>query len=277
MSKANAARSEATEACSALRRTLQAAGINCSDPVVDDADGRLITHIKYMAGPAAATMAALLRAGSDLHAEAPPSPPYFVDLMSREETVPLRDKLAEELARVGVDGLTPVVDHPRGGGAIMHIKDLEIPAVTKLTSLLDVGMREYVATAEVLHGLFLAHGLDAYPPLPEPAVAGLHICLGEISVHGASVLGALLDGGPATTEVAEIPDFPEAKEIMKRLSRAVAVKTSGGFVDFQLHPSCQKCNHFPTIALGDLKLSDAKRLVTALQSAQAPTSEASTA
>ncbi|MET9661733.1 hypothetical protein [Streptomyces sp. NPDC006510] len=266
MSTTHSAHDDAVELSSTLRRTLQAAGIYCPGTTVDDdkSAGHPVMHMNYLAGPDAATLAALLRPrpGADTALPARTCP----ESMTYEETVAVRNGLHDALAEAGISGLTQVSAHPRGGPPVMHLKRLDSTTATTLISLLRAGMSEHFATADALHDAFQDHGLYAHSPFPEPAVNGLRIRLGDVSVHSALALGTLLGAGPVPTELAQIPDYPESVQVMERLFQAVREKTSG-FMDVTFHPNCMKCDHFPTITLGDLGMDTAKRLAEALQPA----------
>ncbi|MFC9760117.1 hypothetical protein [Streptomyces sp. NPDC056921] len=233
---------------------------------MDDESGHPVMHMKYLAGPDAATMAALLRPRSNPCTGSTLPTRTCLESMTYEETVAVRDDLDQVLAEAGIGGLTQVSTHPRGGPPIMHLERLDSTAATTLAALLCAGMSEYFATADALHDVFRVHGLSADPQFPVPAVRGFRIRLGDVSVHSALTLGSLLGADPVPTELAQVPDHPESVHVMNRLQQAMTDKTSG-FMDVEFHPNCMKCGHFPTITLGTLELDTAKGLVAALQSA----------
>ncbi|MFJ2906229.1 hypothetical protein [Streptomyces sp. NPDC087212] len=213
-------------------------------------------HIRYMGGPGAERMTALLRAKEPLRSA-------FDYMMNHEETVAARADLQRALADAGISGLTQVTEvepHPRGWGLVLHIERLDTATATTLAELISAGMREYIATADALDAAFRACGLEG---APVPVARGLRIHLGEISVHTAQALGTLLGAAPALTKLAETPDWPESDQVMMRLDQAM--RATSGFVDVQLHPYCARCGHDPSITLGTLSLNTAKHLIATLQ------------
>ncbi|QEU93367.1 hypothetical protein [Streptomyces kanamyceticus] len=181
---------------------------------------------------------------------------------SRQGTAQAASALDRELRAAGLASLQPVLDDDR---ETPYVRLNRIDAVTaaELARLLHKGMRSAYKVVSDLRAAVRAHGLEDFPV---PYVYCTKIHLGDIPVATADRL-ALLLGAPPQPGLADVPDWPEARQVFDRLNSAFAEATRGGFMDMYLHPYCQRCDGDPAISLGELQVRTARRLVTALQGA----------
>ncbi|MFE9296516.1 hypothetical protein [Streptomyces niveus] len=114
-------------------------------------------------------------------------------------------------------------------------------------------------TADALRDTLRAHGLD----VPGLSVEHDSISLGDITAATADRLARLL-GAPEPQVERNLEEWPETRQVMRRLGAAFRVATGGGFLDLYFHPDCVRCDRDAVVALGPIKLPDAQRLLSAL-------------
>ncbi|MFE3587048.1 hypothetical protein ACFXOY_05920 [Streptomyces niveus] len=114
-------------------------------------------------------------------------------------------------------------------------------------------------TADALRTTLRAHGLD----VPGPSVEQDRISLGDITVTTADRLARLL-GAPEPQVERNLEEWPEARQVMRRLGAAFRVVTGGGFLDLYFHPDCVRCDRDAVVAAGPINAPEARRLVSRL-------------
>ncbi|MFB7645744.1 hypothetical protein ACFC0S_00655 [Streptomyces sp. NPDC056084] len=247
-----------------LRRALDAAGIKSSDPDIGD-DG--LVHLCCLSGPSAARLCTLLAAGAaetglptDYKAEGARSDPP----MSMAQTVAVRRDLERLLNGMTIGDLSVRIYREQ---PVIHLTKMDCSGTATLTSLIWTALDEYVTTARDLLAALQAHGLE--PGLDfTPGVSRLKITLGKVSVEGGAVWASLLDGEPVPEGDLQNADYPDVDKVAERLQAAVKAATDGGFMEARVLFYCERCSEDSVLALGNLDLDVARRLVTALQSAE---------
>ncbi|WP_405442406.1 hypothetical protein [Streptomyces niveus] len=111
-------------------------------------------------------------------------------------------------------------------------------------------------TADALRETLRAHGLD----VPDLSAEQDSISLGDITVATAD----RLLGAPEPQVERNLEEWPETRQVMRRLGAAFRLATGGGFLDLYFHPDCVRCDRDAVVALGPIKLPDAQRLLSAL-------------
>ncbi|MFC9750360.1 hypothetical protein [Streptomyces niveus] len=114
-------------------------------------------------------------------------------------------------------------------------------------------------TADALRDTLRAHGLD----VPGLSVEQDRISLGDITVTTADRLARLL-GAPETQVERHLEEWPEARQVMRRLGAAFRAATGGGFLDLYFHPDCVRCDRDAVVAAGSVNAPEARRLVSRL-------------
>ncbi|MFD4111829.1 hypothetical protein ACFWSJ_00025 [Streptomyces niveus] len=89
------------------------------------------------------------------------------------------------------------------------------------------------------------------------------ISLGDITVATADRLARLL-GAPEPQVERNLEEWPEARQVMRRLGAAFRVVTGGGFLDLYFHPDCVRCDRDAVVAAGPINAPEARRLVSRL-------------
>ncbi|MFE5664887.1 hypothetical protein ACFQ7W_13275 [Streptomyces niveus] len=113
--------------------------------------------------------------------------------------------------------------------------------------------------ADTLRDTLRAHGLD----VPGLSVEQDRISLGDITVATADRLARLL-GAPEPQVERNLEEWPEARQVMRRLGAAFKVVTGGGFLDLYFHPDCVRCDRDAVVAAGPVNAPEARRLVSRL-------------
>lgn len=116
-------------------------------------------------------------------------------------------------------------------------------------------------TTDALRAVFRHHGLD----VPGLSVVGGTVELGEITVGTADRLARLL-GAPAQTTERNLEEWPEVRQVMRRLGAAFAAVTGGGFLDLYFHHDCVRCDSDAALVLSPLDAQAARGLLAALRS-----------
>ncbi|WP_329383403.1 hypothetical protein [Streptomyces sp. NBC_01716] len=114
-------------------------------------------------------------------------------------------------------------------------------------------------TADALRTALRDHGLD----LPGLSVEQDRIRLGDITVTTADRLARLL-GAPVQPVVRNLEEWPEARQVMRRLGSAFRTVTEGSFLDLYFHHDCVRCDRDAAMALGPIQLPEAQRLLSHL-------------
>ncbi|MEV8409096.1 hypothetical protein AB0R12_25900 [Streptomyces niveus] len=114
-------------------------------------------------------------------------------------------------------------------------------------------------TADALRTTLRAHGLD----VPGLSVEQNRISLGDITVATADRLARLL-GAPEPQVERNLEEWPEARQVMRRLGAAFRAATGGGFLDLYFHPDCVRCDRDAVVAAGPVNAPEARRLVSRL-------------
>ncbi|MEV8352414.1 hypothetical protein ACFVTT_04455 [Streptomyces niveus] len=114
-------------------------------------------------------------------------------------------------------------------------------------------------TADALRTTLRAHGLD----VPGLSVEQDRISLGDITVTTADRLARLL-GAPEPQVERNLEEWPEARQVMRRLGAAFRAATGGGFLDLYFHPDCVRCDRDAVVAAGSVNAPEARRLVSRL-------------
>lgn len=148
-----------------------------------------------------------------------------------------------------------------GEPARISLNDIDAVTATELSRLIRKAMRRTYKAAAALKDALQAHGLN---DAPEPWVHNADIHLGDFPISAADRLAVAL-GAPPQPGLSDVPDWPEAHQVLNRLEAALTRATRGGFVDMRMHPYCQRCDQDPAITLGAIKVGTARRLVSALQ------------
>ncbi|MFF3640446.1 hypothetical protein [Streptomyces sp. NPDC002564] len=148
-----------------------------------------------------------------------------------------------------------------GEPARISLNDIDAVTANELSRLIHKAMRRTYKVASALKDALRAHGLS---DAPEPWVYNADIQLGDFSISAADRLAVAL-GAPPQPELSDVPDWPEAHEVLNRLEVVLTQATRGGFVDMRMHPYCQRCDQDPAITLGAVTVGTARRLVSALQ------------
>ncbi|MER5973660.1 hypothetical protein ABT112_28725 [Streptomyces sp. NPDC002055] len=190
----------------------------------------------------------------------------FAPQATRQETRDAAFTLTQMLDDAGLGGIHPVLDDEKDVPRI-RLYGIDADAATRLGHLVRKGMDETYLVAKELRRAVDAHGLDGFPV---PQVCAAKIALGEISIHTADRLACILGAPPGPEELAEAPDWPEAKEVYDRLDAAFKAATGGAFMDMHLHSYCRRCEGDPAIELVEITVDTTRRFVKALQSAARP-------
>ncbi|MFJ2405839.1 hypothetical protein ACIOUE_31540 [Streptomyces xanthochromogenes] len=247
-----------------LRRALDAADITSSEPEISD-DG--LVEVLGLRGSAAARLCVLLAAGAaqtglpdGYEAAGLPSGPT----MSTAQTMAVRQDLERLLGGMPSGAVSVGIHCER---PVIHLTGMDMSGAAALTSLIRSALSDYVTTARDLHAALQKHGLE--PGLDfTPGVKRLKITLGEASVEAGAVWASILDGEPVPEGDLECAEYPEAQAIADRLEAAVEAATDGGRMEARLLYYCERCSKDSVLDLGSLPLDVARRLVTALQSAE---------
>ncbi|GGN51571.1 hypothetical protein GCM10012285_41810 [Streptomyces kronopolitis] len=187
----------------------------------------------------------------------------FAPRSVHEEALWAAGSLFKALSDAGLGDIHPIRDYVRD---VPYVKLHRIDAkqAARLEHLVRKGMDGIYSLAEELRCAVLNHGLVDFPV---PLVCGLDsIVLGDISIHTAERLACILGAEPGT-ELAEVPDWPEANAVCDRLAAAFKAATDGAFMDMILHSYCRRCDEDPAIELGSIKADVARRFVKALHEA----------
>ncbi|WP_329383381.1 hypothetical protein [Streptomyces sp. NBC_01716] len=114
-------------------------------------------------------------------------------------------------------------------------------------------------TADALRALLREHGLD----VPGLSVIEDKVGPGDITVATGDRLARLL-GAPAQEAGRSLEEWPEARQVMRRLGAAFRTVTGGGFLDLYFHPECVRCDRDAALALSPVGLPEARRLLSHL-------------
>lgn len=93
--------------------------------------------------------------------------------------------------------------------------------------------------------------------------------LGDVTVTTADRLASLL-GAPARDVERNLEEWPEARQVMRRLGAAFRAATGGGFLDLYFHHDCIRCDSDAALTLGPIKLPEAQRLLSSLSRTASP-------
>ncbi|WP_274558100.1 hypothetical protein [Streptomyces spiramyceticus] len=178
----------------------------------------------------------------------------------REQTGQAAIELDRALHAAGLKALSPIPMGSERPGYI-GLNDIHANTALELARLIRKAMKSAFKTAEALRSAFRAHGLD----MPDPAVYGGKIHLGDISLATADRLACVLGAPPQRDSPLDLTEWPEGQQVLDRLSSAFKAATRGGFLDLYFHPDCLRCNKEAEMTLGDLNVRTARRFVTALQ------------
>ncbi|MEU3973408.1 hypothetical protein [Streptomyces bacillaris] len=177
-----------------------------------------------------------------------------------QETCDAAGVLSDVLRAAGLTMLAPIF-YEDERGPFVQLSKIDADEATELARLVRKGMKRSFQTALDLHAAVRAHGLDNFPA---PVVRHARIHLGDVSVPTADRLACIL-GAPPQPAKLDITEWPEAWQVVDRLSAAFNEATGGGLLDMGFHPRCERCEGEPVIVLGSLKIKTARRLVRALQ------------
>lgn len=114
-------------------------------------------------------------------------------------------------------------------------------------------------TADALRTVLRDHGVD----LTGLSVEQDRISLGDIGVTTADRLARLL-GAPVQPVVRNLEEWPEARQVMRRLGAAFRAATGGGFLDLYFHHDCVRCDSDAALTLGPITPAQAQRLTSRL-------------
>lgn len=90
------------------------------------------------------------------------------------------------------------------------------------------------------------------------------ISLGDITVTTADRLARLL-GAPEQQVERNLEEWPEARQVMRRLGAAFNAVTGGGFLDLYFHPDCVRCDRDAVVTPGPINAPEARRLLDCLR------------
>ncbi|MFI6081547.1 hypothetical protein ACIBBB_11335 [Streptomyces sp. NPDC051217] len=116
-------------------------------------------------------------------------------------------------------------------------------------------------TTDTLRAAFRQHDLA----VPGLSVVRGKVELGEVTVPTADRLACLL-GAPAQTVERNLEEWPEVRQVMRRLGAAFAAVTGGGFLDLYFHHDCVRCDSDAALALSPIDAQAARGLLAALRS-----------
>ena len=114
-------------------------------------------------------------------------------------------------------------------------------------------------TADALRAAMREHDLD----VPGLSVEQGRVSLGDVTVTTADRLAHLL-GAPVQKVERNLAEWPEARQVMRRLGAAFKAATGGGFLDLYFHHDCVRCDRDAAVTLGPIKLTEAQQLVSSL-------------
>ncbi|MEU9750939.1 hypothetical protein [Streptomyces niveus] len=114
-------------------------------------------------------------------------------------------------------------------------------------------------TTDTLRITLRAQGLD----VPGLSVEQDSVSLGDITVTTADRLARLL-GAPEQQVERNLEEWPEARQVMRRLGAAFNAVTGGGFLDLYFHPDCVRCDRDAAVTLGPIKTAEVQRLLASL-------------
>ncbi|WP_405613909.1 hypothetical protein [Streptomyces sp. NBC_01508] len=115
-------------------------------------------------------------------------------------------------------------------------------------------------TADALRTALRERGLD----VPGLTVEQGRIALGDITVTTADRLARLL-GAPVRRVERHLEEWPEARQVMRRLGAAFAAATGGGFLDLYFHHDCVRCDSDAALTLSPISLPEAQHLLSSLR------------
>ncbi|MFI0743272.1 hypothetical protein ACH4PU_35145 [Streptomyces sp. NPDC021100] len=175
----------------------------------------------------------------------------------RENVARAAHELQQILGTAGLIGPTVLVagDRPR-----IRLDFIEAETADALTLLVRKSLKRAFRTADELGAAFRAHLLE----MPEPRVHQAKIRLGEITLPTADRLARLL-GAPPEHRERDVTEWAEAQRVLGRLGTAFTAATDGGFLDLLFQPDCLRCDGTAAVALGDINVRTARRLVSVLQ------------
>ncbi|MFI6695506.1 hypothetical protein ACIBLA_27910 [Streptomyces sp. NPDC050433] len=101
--------------------------------------------------------------------------------------------------------------------------------------------------------------------IPGLSVVGGTVELGEVTVATADRLACLL-GAPVQTVERNLEEWPEVRQVMRRLGAAFTAVTGGGFLDLYFHHDCVRCDSDATLAVSPIDAQAARGLLAALRS-----------
>lgn len=118
-------------------------------------------------------------------------------------------------------------------------------------------------TTDALRTALRTHGLDV------PGLSGEQdsISFGDITVTTADRLARLL-GAPEQHVERNLEEWPEARQVMRRLGAAFNAVTGGGFLDLYFHPDCVRCDRDAVVTPGPIKAPEARRLLAFLRTVE---------
>ncbi|WP_329079684.1 hypothetical protein [Streptomyces niveus] len=116
-------------------------------------------------------------------------------------------------------------------------------------------------TTDALRAASRQHGLD----VPGLSAVGGKVELGEVTVATADRLARLLDA-PVQTAERNLEEWPEVRQVMRRLGAAFTAVTGGGFLDLYFHHDCVRCDSDAALALSPIDAQAARGLLAALRS-----------
>lgn len=114
-------------------------------------------------------------------------------------------------------------------------------------------------TADALRTALRSHGLH----VPGLSVEQGAVHLGDVTVTTADRLASLL-GAPVREAERNSDEWPEARQVMRRLGAAFKAVTGGGFLDLYFHHDCVRCDRDSAVTLGPIKPAEAQRLLSTL-------------
>ncbi|WP_329388667.1 hypothetical protein [Streptomyces sp. NBC_01716] len=115
-------------------------------------------------------------------------------------------------------------------------------------------------TTDALRAAFRQHGLA----VPGLSAVGGTVELGEVTVATADRLACLL-GAPVQRVERNLEEWPEVRQVMRRLGAAFTAATGGGFLDLYFHHDCVRCDRDAALALSRINAQAAQRLLVALR------------
>lgn len=116
-------------------------------------------------------------------------------------------------------------------------------------------------TTDALRAAFRQH----YLAVPGLSVVGGTVELGEVTVATADRLACLL-GAPAMRVERNLEEWPEVRQVMRRLGAAFTAVTGGSFLDLYFHHDCIRCDSDAALTLSPIDAQAARGLLAALRS-----------